>query len=331
MKNGIAFAGSLIVDHLKFVKTWPARGALSKIDRQSYVLGGLANNCAIDVAKLDPSVPVQVIGLVGNDAKGDLILDTFANYDSIDTGNIRRKGETAFTDVMTTPDGSRTFFTFMGSNADLVPADFDFDNIHADILHIGYLLLLDGLDAPDPTYGTAMCRVLAEARAHGIATSIDVVSEDSDRYTNIVPPALKYADYCIVNEVEAERTTGIPLRDGSAPRYENIEKGVRALAAMGVRRWTVVHMPELSAVYDAEADEYYAESSRKVPDGYIKSSVGAGDAFAVGMLYGAYHGWDIRRSLRTASAIAAYSLAGESASDAIGPIDEILSEVDGWQ
>jgi len=331
LKNGIAFAGNLIVDHLKFVRAWPVQGALSKIDRQSYVLGGLANNCAIDIAKLDPTVPVQVIGLVGDDPKGDLILDTFAKYGSIDTSNIQRKGETAFTDVMTMPDGSRTFFTFMGSNADLVPGDFDFGRIKADILHIGYILLLDGLDAPDPEYGTAMCRVLAEARAHGIATSIDVVSEESGRYAEIIPPALKYADYCIINEVEAERTTGIPIREGDKLIHANIEKGVRALAGMGVRRWTVVHMPELSAVYDAGTDEYYAEPSRKVPDGYIKSTVGAGDAFATGMLYGAYRGWDMRRSLQTASAIAAYSLSGAAASDALKPIDEILSEVAGWR
>jgi sugar/nucleoside kinase (ribokinase family) len=331
MAAGIAFAGNLIVDHLKFIKAWPAPGTLTKVDGQSFVLGGRANNCAIALAKLDPTVPVQVIGLVGDDDKGDLILDTFAQFASIDTSNIQRKGETAFTDVMTLPDGSRTFFTFLGSNADLVPADFDFGKIHADILHIGYILLLDGLDAPDAEYGTAMCRVLAAAKSRGIATSIDVVSEESGRYAEKVTPALKYADYCIINEVEAGRTTGVIMRDGERLMEENIEKGVRALAGMGVGRWTIVHMPELSAAYDAGSQEYYVEPSIKVPDGHIKSSVGAGDAFAVGVLYGAYHGWDIRRSLQTASAIAAYSLSGAAASDALKPLDEILAEVAAWQ
>ncbi|MDR0519413.1 MAG: carbohydrate kinase family protein [Clostridiales Family XIII bacterium] len=330
--SGIAFAGNIIVDHLKFVKTWPVQGALSKVDRQSFVLGGLVNNCAIDLAKLDPSVPIQIIGRVGDDAKGDLILDTYAGYPSVDTGNVKRVGETAFTDVLTTPDGSRTFFTFMGCNADLVPDDFDFDRIDADILHVGYILLLDGMDAPDPEYGTALCRVLARARERGIATSVDVVSEDSYRYSEIVPHALKYADYCIMNEVEAGRTTGIEMREGSGKIIEgNIEKGVRALAAMGVHRWTVVHMPELSAAYDAQAGQYHVAPSKRVPDGYIKSTVGAGDAFAVGVLYGAYNGWDIEKTIDAASAIAAYSLAGAAASDAIRPFDEIMAEVGSWQ
>ncbi|MDR1496622.1 MAG: carbohydrate kinase family protein [Clostridiales Family XIII bacterium] len=329
--DGIAFAGNLIVDHLKTVHTWPTEGALAKVLGQRYALGGLVNNCAIDLAKLDPSVPVKVLGLVGDDEKGDLILGAYEEYPSVDTGFVERRGETAFTDVFTAPDGSRTFFTFMGSNAELAPSYFDFDRMKADILHVGYILLLDGLDAPDPEYGTALCRVLADARAHGIATSIDVVSEDSDRYAAIVPPALKYADYCVMNEFEAGRTAGIDIRDGTALIEKNIEECVRDLASKGVRRWTVVHMPELSAAYDAETGEYISIPSLKVPDGFIASCVGAGDAFAVGVLYGAYQGWDLRRSLDAASAIAAYSLSGNGASDAVRPFDEILKKTETWR
>jgi sugar/nucleoside kinase (ribokinase family) len=333
VNKGIAFAGNLIVDHLKFIRAWPARGALTKVDRQSFVLGGLVNTCALDLAKLDPSVPVQVIGLVGDDEKGDLILNTFAEYESIDTSNIKRKGETAFTDVMSTPDGRRTFFTFMGSNADLSPDDFDFGRINADILHVGYILLLDGLDAPDEEYGTALCRVLAEAKSNGIATSVDVVSEESGRYAEVVPPALKYADYCIINEIEAERTTGIKIRDGEAlcAGSRDIKECVRTIAGMGVTRWTVVHMPELSAAYDAEAREYHEIPSLDVPEGFILSSVGAGDAFACGILYGAYSGWSLERSMHTATAVAAFSLSGAAGSDAIKPLDEVLLVTEKWR
>jgi sugar/nucleoside kinase (ribokinase family) len=329
--SGIAFAGSLIVDHLKTVHTWPAEGALAKVLTQSYALGGLVNNCAVDLAKLDPTIPVKALGLIGDDDRGGLILDAFARHPSIDTDFIVRRGETAFTDVITTPDGSRTFFTFMGASAELTPSYFDFDRMKADILHIGYILLLDGLDAPDPEYGTALCRVLADARAHGIATSVDVVSEDSDRYSTIVPPALRYADYCIMNEIEAGRTTGITIRSGTALNENNIERCVRALAGMGVRRWTVVHMPEMWAAYDAESGEYHSEPSVKPPDGFIVSCVGAGDAFAVGVLYGAYQGMGLRESLRAASVIATYSLCGKGASDALMPFEEIMRETETWR
>jgi sugar/nucleoside kinase (ribokinase family) len=195
---------------------------------------------------------------------------------------------------------------------------------------VGYILLLDGLDAPDPEYGTALCRVLADARDHGIATSIDVVSEDSGRYKEIVPPALRYADYCIMNELEAGRTTGIDVRDGTAPLEKNVENCVRKLASFGASRWTVVHMPEMSAAYDAQAGEYISQPSLKVPDGFIVSCVGAGDAFAVGVLYGAYNGWDIAKSLDAATRIAAYSLGDGRASGMLRPFGEIVKETDAW-
>jgi sugar/nucleoside kinase (ribokinase family) len=219
----------------------------------------------------------------------------------------------------------------MGAGAKLTPSYFDFDKMKADILHIGYILLLDGLDAPDAEYGTALSRVLADARAHGIATSVDVVSEDSDRYADIVPPALKYADYCIMNEIEAGHTTGIPIRNGTALNEGNIETCVRELASRGVSRWAVVHMPEMSAAYDVENGEYYVEPSMKTPAGFIASSVGAGDAFAVGTLYGAYNGWGMKESIHAASMIAAYSLSGKGASDAIRPFGEMLEETGTWR
>jgi sugar/nucleoside kinase (ribokinase family) len=321
----------LIVDNLKFVSTWPSEGSLAKIERVDFPLGGLACNCAIDMAKLDPGVPVKALGIVGEDDRGDLILDTFAKYPSIDTSFVAREGLNSFTDVMTRPDGVRTFFTYAGSNARVTPDYFDFSRMRADILHIGYILLLDGLDAPDETYGTAMARVLADAKAHGIATSVDVVSEQSNRYASTVPPALKYADYCIINEVEAERTTGIATRDGHKLIEGNIEACVRALAAMGVERWTIVHMPEMSAGYDAGTGEYFAEPSWRIPDGFNISSVGAGDAFAAAALYGAYRGLAMAESMHRAGAVAAYSLSGGGASDALKPIDEIMKEMDGYQ
>jgi sugar/nucleoside kinase (ribokinase family) len=332
MENGIAFAGNLIVDRVKFIESWPKEQTLTTIVDQASSVGGLACTCALDMAKLDPAIPLKVIGIVGNDGLGEYILQEFASHPSIDASMVWKEGETSYTDVMTTPDGRRTFFHFRGSNALLNPGHFDFDKIRAGILHIGYILLLDGLDASAGAgaekYPTTMCRVLAEARAHGIATSIDVVSEDSERYATLVPPALKYTDYCVINEIEAGRTTGIPLREGNRLLENNLAKCAEALAAAGVGRWVIIHSPELSCGYDVREKKYYQEPSWEIPEGFKVSSVGAGDAFACGILYGAYQGWDIRKSIHTAGAIAAFSLSGSGGSDAIKPIKELLPEME---
>ena len=74
------------------------------------------------------------------------------------------------------------------------------------------MLLLDALDEPDAKFGTKAARLLAAARATGVKTSVDVVSEDSDRFAKIVGPALKHVDYCILNEIEAGKTAGFAIR-----------------------------------------------------------------------------------------------------------------------
>jgi len=332
MKNGIAIAGNLIVDYIKYIESYPAVQTLTTITGSSRSTGGLACNCALTLARLDEGLPIKVIGLVGEDEAGEFILSQFAGHSNIDASRVKRQGVTSYTDVMTEENsGRRTFFQCRGANAMLAPEHFDFTALHADILHIGYILLLDALDAPDPDYPTALCRVLDAAQKAGIRTSIDVVSEEGDRFVKLVPPALKYADYCILNEIEASRTTGIPLRGDQDQVIEgNLPGACAALMEMGVGRWVVVHMPELSCGLE-RGGEFIRENSWEVPEGFKKSSVGAGDAFASGILYGAYHGWELARSLHVAGAVAAYSLSGTGASDAIKPLPELMEEMESYQ
>jgi hypothetical protein len=43
-------------------------------------------------------------------------------------------------------------------------------------------------DQPDAKFGTKAARLLAEAQEAGLKTSVDAVSEDSDRFAKIVTP-----------------------------------------------------------------------------------------------------------------------------------------------
>jgi sugar/nucleoside kinase (ribokinase family) len=328
-KKGIIFAGTLLVDQLKFIEAWPEETTLTKITRQTSALGGLACNCPIDMAKLAPEVPVSVMGIVGDDPFGDFILEGFSKYPSIDTSLIKREGETSYTDVMTTPDGRRTFFAFQGANAMLGPGHFDFTNIEAYILHIGYVLILDTLDGPDPDYPTAMCRVLDNARSAGILTSVDVVSESGDRFKSLVRPVLAYTDILSINDFEAEGVTGIKLRDEKGNLiHDALQPCAKELASYGVKKWVCIHMPEISVGIDIKSGAYTENVPPDVPRSYIKSSVGAGDAFTTGLLYSAYRGISLDQAISAANAVATFSLSGIGASDAIRPLNEILSEME---
>lgn len=96
----------------------------------------------------------------------------------------------------------RTFFFDPGTSLEFNEKQIDFKKIKADIFHLEYLLLLGTLDQPDEDYGTKAAKVLATAQKYEMETSVDMVSEEGNRYPKVVWPALKYTDYCVVNEVE---------------------------------------------------------------------------------------------------------------------------------
>lgn len=333
MKQGIAVAGNLVVDYIKTVDSYPKEGNLSSILSLSKSVGGAPTNVGIDLSKMDGSVPIQAIGVVGDDEDGQYVIDLLKE-NAIDTSQIKKDATigTSFTDVMTVEStGDRTFFHYRGANQRLNVEHFDFSKIKAHILHLGYALLLDALDGEDHEYGTMMARVLAMAQDHGIKTSLDVVSENSDRYSKIVPHSLKYCNYFIANEFEAALTTGIPHRDSSGKLIvENMEIMCNKLLSMGVNDLVVIHAPEGGFAMEAHGD-YYIQPSLKLPEGYIKGAVGAGDAFCAGILYSIYNGWGIQRALEIAVSSAACCLSHVNATDGMedmSVIEELYRRMD---
>ena len=325
MGKGICIAGNLIVDKVYPVNGWPGQGELVHIlDGISRSTGGVACNTTQSLANLDPQMPIYVAGRIGADEDGDYILEQLHRHANIDTSRVLRGGITPLTLAMSdVVSKARTFFTYLGASGQFCEEDIDWDNLDCDILHIGYILLLNALDQEDPEYGTRMARLLHTAQQRGIRTSIDVVSEASDRFRRIVPPALKYTDYCIINEIEAGETTGLPLRDeGGNLLRENLLPALKRMKEMGVSTWAVIHSPEGGFGLD-ENNNYVALDSLKLPEGFIKASVGAGDAFCAGVLCGAEHGEKLEDAIALGIAAAAASLSDESASDGVGPVAEV--------
>ena len=317
MSKGICVAGNMVVDILYPTVGWPKQGQLVHIqDGISRATGGCLCNVIIDLAKLDPEMKLYALGRNGKDAEGDLIMEQLRAYPNIDTQSIICEGISAFTLVLADQiSKERTFFTYLGANARFTEDDVDWDKLNCDLLHIGYILLLNALDQEDAEYGSKMARLLHHAQQRGIRTSIDVVSEANDRFNRLVVPALKYTDYCIINEIEASQTTGIALRDeNDALIRENIPMVLRRMKELGVSTWAVIHCPEGGFGID-ENDNYVERESLHLPEGYIKGSVGAGDAFCAGVLCGAEKGETLGSAIELGIASAAASLSEANATD----------------
>lgn len=323
MQTGMAIAGNMIVDTIKRINVYPSRGQLASVTDIARDMGGSLCNVITDLAVLDSTLELKAIGVLGADELGEYILARLGAHANIDSSLVRRMGDTSFTDVMS-ESTARTFFHYRGSNALLSYEHFQLETLNVKLLHVGYILLLDALDAPDGEYGTVMARLLHDAQARGIRTSIDVVSEQGDRFAKLVPPSLAYCDYCVINEVEAEMTTGVALRSGGELFAGNMQKALNKLKALGVKRWAVIHAREAVFGLD-EQNNYYALPSLDPPSSEIKGTVGAGDAFLAGILYGAYHDWTLEKSMKLALSTAACSLSEPGATAGMRPLAEALA------
>ena len=89
---------------------------------------------------------------------------------------------------------------------------------------------------------------------------------------------------------------------------------LRALFELGVSEWAIIHCPEGGYGLD-ESNNYIEVPSLKLPAGYIKGTVGAGDAFCAGVLYAAWKGEDLRSAIELGTASAACSLSQPGATE----------------
>lgn len=330
MNRRIALAGNILVDAVKRVDAWPEQGRLATIIGQERACGGAVCNSGVVLKTLDPSFEVRAFGKVGADEQGDWLLAFLAGKGLDVSGVVRTDAaSTSYTDVMTVcSTGERTFFHARGANALFSPSDIDLVALAGSgcgLFHLGYLLLLDALDAPDAEFGTVAARLLHDVQTLGIETSVDLVSEQSDRFPRIVRPALKYCDHLVVNEVEGALAAGVPSRDaGGRVSAASLRRVAEALLALGVRRSVTLHCPEMGVTLGADGS-FAAVGSLSLPEGWTKGAVGAGDAFCAGMLHSFAAGTPPEEALCLASACAAANLAAADSVSGALPLEDAIA------
>ncbi|MFH1512301.1 MAG: carbohydrate kinase family protein [Bacillota bacterium] len=325
LRSGIIVSGVATIDRIMAVDHYPAEGSLADVGEAAVSTGGALCNVLLDLSKLDPAIPLYAVGVIGQDELGDKTFAALQRARHADLSGVVRAGKACYTDVYESMEShQRTFFHQRGANRMLDVKHFDFERCKAKILYIGYVMLLDALDGPDAEYGTCMARLLNDARGNGLETCIDVVSLKSARFREIAAPALKHATYCVINETEAQEITGFVLRgDAGTLQEENVASALKALLSGGVAKWAVIHTPEASFGMD-KSGAYYREQGAKLAHGYIKGTVGAGDAFCAGVLCVAHGGGALPKALRAGNAAACSSLRLTGATEGVLPLPEAL-------
>src|SRR5262245_12209902 len=329
-RNGVLCAGTILVDVAKVIDAYPALDHLATIEQVSLSTGGPGLNMAIDLRMLGAAFPIGVVGAVGDDEHAAFILAECARL-GIDTARVRTLAGavTSFTDAMIERDGGRrTFFHHSGANALFDASAADLGTARARILHAGAPGIHPVMDRPQPGGGNGWSDLLRRARAAGLHTNMEMVSLAPDRTAQVALPCLPHLDSIVINELEAGALTGI---EASVPTAEGpvdwpaLEAMALRLIGHGVSVLAVVHFPA-GCVAAAPGNRTWRQGSVRLPREQVRSTIGAGDAFAAGVILGLHEGWPVERCLRLAVASAAACVRSPHTSGGIKPAEQCLAE-----
>ena len=322
---GLVAAGNFLVDYVKVIDHWPEQDTLANVLHQTRANGGGPYNVLVNLSRLGARFPLRAVGLLGDDANADFIVSD-CRQRGIDASALTRQTEvpTSYTDVMSVQsDGRRTFFHHRGANRLFDQEHIPFGRLQGRVFLLAYLLLLDRLDPVGPDGESGVAKVLRRATEEGFLTAIDWVSVRHPEAARRARAALPQTDVGFFNEREASVALGREIAPEGKVDRGAAKEALHAFFELGIRRMAVIHFPE-GAMVRTSVGETVWQPSVRLPAERIAGAVGAGDAFASGMLLGVHEGWPVEESLRLGVCTAAACLTDPSTSEGVLPWQECL-------
>lgn len=151
-------------------------GKLTEVGPLEISSGGVVANTGLAMAVL--GCRVALMGLVGQDALGDLLIDLLDGRGA--PLHIRRAhaAPTAYGIVLAPPGVDRMFLECPGCNATFTAGDIDYDTVAtARLFHFGYPPLMPAMLADN---GAELETMLRRVREMGVATALDMSLPDPD-------------------------------------------------------------------------------------------------------------------------------------------------------
>jgi len=247
--HGITVGGVINTDYINIIDSGHGEKYFRKILTSVSEVGGCVPNVTVNLARIDPDIFLTALGKVRNDECGRVILTQMRKY-GIDTSQVKIENNypsTGTSYIMSERgDGESTVFYYGGANRNFTDKDIDTESLDCKILHMGSMMLLEGLDAHDDHYGTKMARLLDKVSKRGIKTSIDAGGSENELFAQKVLTVLPYCDYVIIDEKEACRLLGVePRNEDNSLNVKNIEESMKFILSRGVREKVIVHCREV--------------------------------------------------------------------------------------
>jgi sugar/nucleoside kinase (ribokinase family) len=291
----LVVAGEINPDLILSGDVIPAFGQVEKlVDSAALTVGSSSVIFACGAARL--GLKVAFVGVCGDDVFGRFMLEEMEKRE-IDIANVIRVpgGQTGLTMILNT-GMDRAMLTHTGLIAALrsenIPNQLLAQAYH---LHIASYFLQTALQSGIPD-------LFRRARALGLTTSLDTNWDPAERWTG-VRELLPLTNVFLPNQVEACALTGITEPRAAAEQLATAgppgtagpladQGGVVAVklgvaGALGVQGGQTVEVPSIPV--------------------QVVDTVGAGDTFDAGFVYGFLQGWPLEKCLRLGAVCGALS------------------------
>lgn len=299
MKNRVLGIGNALVDALVQVQDEALltemnlpKGSMQLIDTEGYeavcrrlsqmqvkrATGGSAANTVLALAQL--GAQPGIIGRVSEDDNGHFFADNCKRV-GIETFLLPSELPTGVASTFITPDGQRTFATYLGAAATL----------HADDLRPEWLegysyLYIEGYLVQDHDL---ICRAVEMAHAAGLKVCLDLASYNIvEAQHEFFSYLLDHTDIVFANEEEALAFTG---------------KGPREALDLLAQRCEVAVVKTGKEGAMARRGEEFAQAPAE-PVAQVVDTTAAGDFFAAGFLYRHAQGAPLADCLEAGGAVA---------------------------
>jgi len=246
-------------------------------------MGGSACIFACQCAKL--GLKTTGAGSVGKDSMGDFMLDCL-KQGGVDTSHIRESEDrTGLTLCLTKKGGDRSILTYMGAMDTVNKLWIEELLLKTRHIHICSYYLLKGLQSEYPA-------LLRKAKELGVTVSLDTNWDPEEGWDGGIRDILPYVDIFLPNENELMHITG----------QDNIQD---ALKYAGERVPTIAVKCGDKGAYAYCKGTIYQGEALKVD---VVDTVGAGDSFNGGFIYGFLSGLSVEECLKAGTVCGSLSI-----------------------
>ena len=166
--------------------------------------GGAVANTGLAMKHL--GVDVRLMGKIGKDELGTLILNCLEKYGAAEGMILADQEKTSYSVVLAIPGIDRVFLHDPGANVNFSGSDLDFEAIkEADLFHFGYPTLMQNMYR---NQGEEMARMFRQIKEGGTAISLDMAAIDPASkaagadWKGILGNILPYVDFFVPSAEE---------------------------------------------------------------------------------------------------------------------------------